>query len=233
MAKRFIDTNIWNKQWFRQLELKRKLLWLYITTKCDHAGIWDADFEAASFFIGENVTDSDLSWLKSKLVPVKSNNGQKQYFFPSFVDYQYGYLKDTSKPHLSVRKRLVEKGLESYINKGLEKKTKGLLTLKEQEKDKEQYKQQDKVKAKTKETREKLFEKNTIYFASKMEGVKTDLLNEFIDYWTESNEKGLKMRFEMEKTFDIKRRLTKWINNNYKWTKGQKSERKKMHFSNS
>ena len=66
-----------------------------------------------------------------------------------------------------------------------------------------------------------------------MEGVKTDLLNEFIDYWTESNEKGLKMRFEMEKTFDIKRRLTKWINNNYKWTKGQKSERKKMHFSNS
>ena len=50
VAKRFIDTNIWNKQWFRQLELKRKLLWLYITTKCDHAGIWDADFEAASFF---------------------------------------------------------------------------------------------------------------------------------------------------------------------------------------
>ena len=37
----------------------------------------------------------------------------------------------------------------------------------------------------------------------------------FADYWTESNEKGVKLRFEMQKTFDIGRRLKKWSSNNF------------------
>jgi hypothetical protein len=41
MAKRFIDTNIWNKAWFRKLDTNSKLIWIYILTKCDHAGIFD------------------------------------------------------------------------------------------------------------------------------------------------------------------------------------------------
>jgi hypothetical protein len=37
-----------------------------------------------------------------------------------------------------------------------------------------------------------------------------DTLNGFYLYWTESNEGGRKMRFEMQKVFDIKRRLATW-----------------------
>lgn len=37
----------------------------------------------------------------------------------------------------------------------------------------------------------------------------------FADYWTESNEKGVKLKFEMQKTFDIGRRLKKWSSNNF------------------
>jgi len=37
---------------------------------------------------------------------------------------------------------------------------------------------------------------------------------EFISYWTESNEKGKKLRFELQKVFDIWRRLTTWNNRN-------------------
>ena len=37
---------------------------------------------------------------------------------------------------------------------------------------------------------------------------------EFISYWTESNEKGKKLRFELQKVFDIGRRLTTWNNRN-------------------
>ena len=227
MAKRFIDTKIWDKKWFRELETKKKLLWLYITTKCDHAGIWDADFEAASFFIGEKVTENDLDWLKSKLVPVKSNNGQVQYFFPSFVDYQYGYLKETSKPHLSVRKRLIDKGLKSYINKGLgvsnRKKLKGLKTLKDKEKDK------DKLKEK-----EKAFEKDVFNLIDEL-NINEKVANDFIMYWTEMKPKGKKMKFEMQQTFDIKRRLVKWRDNTNEWSESKRSEykRQKMYISNS
>ena len=56
MAKRFIDTKIWDKSWFRNLKSRQKLLWFYLMTKCEHAGILDADFVAASFFIGEEVS---------------------------------------------------------------------------------------------------------------------------------------------------------------------------------
>ncbi len=40
------------------------------------------------------------------------------------------------------------------------------------------------------------------------------MLREFFDYWTEKNEGGKKMRFEMQKVFDVKRRLVTWSKNN-------------------
>ncbi len=36
------------------------------------------------------------------------------------------------------------------------------------------------------------------------------MLREFYDYWTESNEGGALMRFEMERVFDVSRRLATW-----------------------
>ena len=40
---------------------------------------------------------------------------------------------------------------------------------------------------------------------------------DFCNYWTESNIGGTKMKFEMQKTFDISRRLAKWIQNSKDW----------------
>ena len=37
-----------------------------------------------------------------------------------------------------------------------------------------------------------------------------DLLEEFYFYWTEPNKSGTKMRFELEKTWDLNRRLRRW-----------------------
>lgn len=37
-----------------------------------------------------------------------------------------------------------------------------------------------------------------------------ELLKAFFDYWTEPNHAKTKMRFELEKTFDVERRLTTW-----------------------
>jgi hypothetical protein len=40
-----------------------------------------------------------------------------------------------------------------------------------------------------------------------------DTLNDFFYYWTEHNEGGRKMRFEMQKVFNVKRRLATWKRN--------------------
>ncbi len=195
MAKRFIDTKIWEKAWFRRLTPKNKLLWVYILTKCDHAGIWDADWEAAEFFIGEKVTFKELpEQIQNKMKYIK---GDDQYFIPSFVDFQYGTLRENSKPHLSVIKRLSEKSLINSFN-----------TVKDK----------DKVIVKDKKIRELEFKTESYSIAKALNPLISPVqVNNFIDYWTESNKNGKKMKFEMQKTFDIKRRLVKWRDNNNEW----------------
>ena len=42
-----------------------------------------------------------------------------------------------------------------------------------------------------------------------------DLINEFLDYWTEPNKSGTKQRWELERTWDTGRRLQRWANNNF------------------
>jgi hypothetical protein len=41
-----------------------------------------------------------------------------------------------------------------------------------------------------------------------------DILQMFYDYWTEPNKSKTQLRFEMEKTWDLKRRLSYWDRNN-------------------
>ncbi len=49
-----------------------------------------------------------------------------------------------------------------------------------------------------------------------------DILNNFFRYWTEPNISKTKMRFEMEKTWDLHRRLKYWASNDKSFNKGIK-----------
>ena len=41
------------------------------------------------------------------------------------------------------------------------------------------------------------------------------MLKGFFDYWTEPNRSNTKMKYEMEKTWDLKRRLKRWADNDF------------------
>ena len=41
------------------------------------------------------------------------------------------------------------------------------------------------------------------------------LLRAFVDYWTEQSSNGKKMRWQMQKAFDVSRRLKTWAKNDY------------------
>lgn len=47
------------------------------------------------------------------------------------------------------------------------------------------------------------------------EEIKFTDIDRFIDYWTEKSPNGRKMRWQKQKTFDVKRRMTRWALNNY------------------
>ena len=81
------------------------------------------------------------------------------------------------------------------------------------------------IKTKDLEFRKNEFKNNLEPF---LEIYGKDLLNDFFRYWTEHNPDGKKMRFEMEKVFDISKRLKTWSNNEKKFKKaGGMSEREK------
>tara|TARA_R110000824_G_scaffold34174_1_gene108968 strand:+ start:1280 stop:1903 length:624 start_codon:yes stop_codon:yes gene_type:complete len=104
MAKRFTDTDKWKKGFIRSLPAKYKLFWLYILDDCNHAGIWETDFEVASIRIGNKITEKEASKILSS--QIKIFDGGNKWFIPKFIDFQYGILNENSRPHLAVIKLL-------------------------------------------------------------------------------------------------------------------------------
>ncbi|MBA7475646.1 hypothetical protein ES707_11018 [subsurface metagenome] len=61
------------------------------------------------------------------------------------------------------------------------------------------------------EIREELFKSEVFNFKN----YPTSMLQEFLEYWTEPNKSGTKMRFELERTWSLKRRLSRWESNDF------------------
>jgi len=67
--------------------------------------------------------------------------------------------------------------------------------------------------------REEEFTRSVFLFKDKYP---EEMLNKFISYWTEMNRSGTKMRFELQKTFEIPKRLVTWANNETNFNSGAK-----------
>ena len=68
------------------------------------------------------------------------------------------------------------------------------------------------------EERKKDFKANLFIACKQGDGYlySNQTMKEFYDYWVEHSVDGKKMRFEMEKVFDIKRRIDTWARNSNK-----------------
>lgn len=121
MAKRFIDTTIWiQNKWFRKLDPKHKLLWIYLLTSCDQVGVWEEDIELASMLIGYEYTIDDLD--NVFVDRLKKFNGKK-YWIVDFINFQYGVLQEGGKnrPHQSYIDLLKKHRLYIEYRKSIER----------------------------------------------------------------------------------------------------------------
>lgn len=142
MSKRFVDTELWQKEWFQSLSLRHKILVKYIFENCDCAGVWNGNFRMASFIIGETLTIDDLKEInnfKNQFEILENGN----IFVSDFIKFQYGTLSENCKPHKPVIEKLKKYNLFERVFKGY---SKGIETLEEKEKEKEQYKEKEKEK---------------------------------------------------------------------------------------
>jgi hypothetical protein len=138
MAKRFTDSTKWSKPFIRSMKAPYKLLWLYILDECDHAGIWQVDFEVAQVKIGEKLNkEIALNQLGEKVIEFAA--GEK-WFIPDFIEFQYGVLNSDNRAHNSVIQLLNKYNL-SLENKPLISPLQG---AKDMVKDKDMVKVKDK-----------------------------------------------------------------------------------------
>lgn len=123
MAKRFIDTGLFDDKWFSDLTKDQKLLWIYLFTKCNHAGIIEYNQKLWEFQTELKGLDTLMEGLGNRLVTVR--NGE-YYFIPKFLKYQYPKFPNSKvKSQASALKLLDEFGvkIEKYltVNKPLPK----------------------------------------------------------------------------------------------------------------
>ncbi|MEO5367895.1 MAG: hypothetical protein H7831_16345 [Magnetococcus sp. WYHC-3] len=138
MSKRFSDTAIWSKPWFREMAPLEKVAWFYILANCDAVGVWDADLKLAEFCIGGPVNWDGLRKSANGNIEVLKNG---KWFLPDFVSFQYGELKEECRPHAHYLSLLEHHGLKERVSKGYPK---GIHTLKEKEKEIELEKEEEK-----------------------------------------------------------------------------------------
>lgn len=136
MAKRFTDTDKWKKAWFRKLGSQGRDLWSYLHDNCDFAGFFEIDCGRISFELGFEVTLNLIGEVLNGRWEIITPDS---IFLPAFIDFQYGVLNESVKPHQSVIRKMKSKGVwEQYA--------KGYLTPKDKDKDKDKDKEQDKEK---------------------------------------------------------------------------------------
>lgn len=148
-VKRFTDTEKWSDPWYRKLSLLHKLLWDYICSRCDLAGVWKPDLELASFCIGEPIDEAQaIQALGHRIQILPGGN----WFIPKFIPFQYGPLHEDCRPHQAVIRALqdhnipYDKGMDTLtycVQSHSHHKLKGIDTLKDKDKDRDKDKEKD------------------------------------------------------------------------------------------
>lgn len=150
MAKRFTDTDLWQKEWFLRLPDLQRSLFLYIKDNCDCCGVYEANYMLLSFIFRKEITKEDILAINETKTQIEFLNTNK-FFLIDFCSFQYGELKPSCKPHLKVIETLKKHSLFERVCKPF---TKGINTLEEKEKEKEEEKDKEKEQLKEEEKKE-------------------------------------------------------------------------------
>ncbi len=108
MAKRFIDTGLFDDDWFMDLSKDAKILWIYFLTKCDHAGMLKLNARLCEVQTGIKDLNGIIKLLGNRIITVS----ERLYFIPKFLQYQYpGFPYSKAKAQLSAIEILTKYGL--------------------------------------------------------------------------------------------------------------------------
>ena len=100
--KRFTATEQWDKEWHRKLDCRLKCFWAYLCAKCNAIGVWEPDFELASFQIGGPVSAQDLAHFQGRVQRLADG----KWWLIGFIEFQYDQLSETCPAHKPILRLL-------------------------------------------------------------------------------------------------------------------------------
>ena len=135
---------------------------------------------------GKQVVRTCLSKLTNmQLIKVDT---ERLYSIITICNYDNYFGVDVNESKKEPKKEEIVKSIEEASNKDKPKKTK------------------EEITASTEKRKEKFYQELVPYVAT----YGKDMVRQFYDYWTEPNKSRTKMRYELERTWDTKRRLNTW-----------------------
>ena len=137
MSKRFLNSDIWDKEEFLSSDSESKLLFFYVITRCNNIGVFDISLRMVSFQVGFEVTKEKILNIPSDIEEIKEG----VFWLPKFCFHQYGELTENCIPHRKYIAELKKLNLLGRVNVGY---SKGSDTLEEKEEEKEEDKDKDK-----------------------------------------------------------------------------------------
>lgn len=199
MAKRFIDTRMFEDEWVCSLSKDAKLFFIYYITTCDHAGILKLNRSLCEFQTKLKSFDTVIQELGNSLVTLKEN----VFFMPKFIKFQYpNFPQSNVKQQDGALKILFSYGITT-------EKLNSYLSL---SKELSNSYDNDNVIVVTNNIDERIL-KFAETLRPYIEKFGKELVTDFYKYWTEKNKSGTKFRQELEKTWDLNRRIEKWASN--------------------
>jgi hypothetical protein len=199
MAKRFIDTRMFEDEWVCSLSKDAKLFFIYYITTCDHAGILKLNRSLCEFQTKLKTFDTVIQELGNSLVTLKEN----VFFMPKFIKFQYpNFPQSNVKQQDGALKILFSYGITT-------EKLNSYLSL---SKEFNNSYDNDNVIVVTNNIDERIL-KFAETLRPYIEKFGKELVTDFYKYWTEKNKSGTKFRQELEKTWDLNRRIEKWASN--------------------
>jgi len=199
VAKRYVDTQMWDDPWFQDLPLKHKSLWLYLFCKCDEAGVWKVNKRLAEFQL-----ESSFEW--DKIDDIYNKGKERIHFFDDiwflvdFIPFQYGekIFKSSHSFHIRLRKKIKDIGYKYPIDTLSNR-------LKEEEQEQEEEQEEEREEDQTFKTKPKVRGKAKIVVPK---------WEEFLDYALSRvpnvNQQQMKLKYEA------------WVMDGWKDGKGKK-----------
>lgn len=138
MSKRFIDTELFERNWFLKLSPEERQAFIFIFCKCDCIGMYRHNI-MHMYVLGSVEIEDLMTKVNGHLEKVSED----KYWLPEFCDFQYGKLSEDCRPHKKYIDELKKHGFYERVCLRVSDTLSDTLQRRVQEEDKEKDKEME------------------------------------------------------------------------------------------